>query len=186
MTVIASASPSASVIVVEVVGATNSGPTSGQCGRTSAAAEASASIEPGLPVIATIGIADMLEMVDHRLELGGLAALRDQDRGVALGRHSEIAVDRLGQVKEGRGRAGRGEGRGDLAPDMTRFAKSADDQLAVAAEDQPHGLFERPVEAVGERVERARLVVQDLAPELQDAVSCCRHASAPWPSAPPL
>ena len=62
-----------------------------------------------------IGIPTRVEMIDHRLELGGLAALRNQDRDVALGRHAEVAVDRLRQVQEGRGRAGRGERRGDLA-----------------------------------------------------------------------
>ena len=54
--VIARASPRASIMVVELVGATASGPTSRQCGRTSAAAAAEARIEPELPVIATIGI----------------------------------------------------------------------------------------------------------------------------------
>ena len=72
ITVIASASPSARVMVVEVVGATASGPTSRQCGRTSGAAAASPSIEPGLPVMAMIGMPTRVEMVDHRLELGGL------------------------------------------------------------------------------------------------------------------
>ena len=56
MTVMASASPSAKVIVVEVVGATASGPTSRQCGRTSGALAAAESMEPLLPVMAMIGI----------------------------------------------------------------------------------------------------------------------------------
>ena len=113
-----------------------------------------------------IGIPTRCEMIDDRLELGGLAALRDQDRDVALGGHSEVAVDRFGEVQEGRGRAGRSEGRGDLARDVARFAEPADDQLALAIEDQADGSLERVAEAVGQRVERARLVVKDLAPEL--------------------
>ena len=125
---------------------------------------------PALPVIAMMGISTALEMVDHRLELGGLAALRDEDRDVALRRHSKIAVDRLGEVEEGRGRAGRGEGRRDLAADMARLAEAADDQLALAVEDQADRSLERVAEAVGERIERSRLVVQDLAPELEHAV----------------
>ena len=56
ITVIASASPSANVIVVELVGATDSGPTSSQCGSSSGAVAVSASIDPEFPVIAMIGI----------------------------------------------------------------------------------------------------------------------------------
>ena len=78
-------------------------------------------------------------------------------------------MDRLSEVEEDRGRAGRSEGRGDLAADMARLAEPADDQLALAVEDQLDRLFERVAEAVGQRIERARLVVKDLAPELQNA-----------------
>ena len=59
-----------------------------------------------------------LEMLDDELELGRFAALRNEDRNVAFGRHAKVAVDRLRQVKEGRGRAGRCEGRRDLSRDM--------------------------------------------------------------------
>ena len=61
---------------------------------------------------------------------------------------------------------------------MARLAKTADDQLAFAIEDQPHRILERPVEAVGERVQRPRLIVQDFAPELEDVTCGCQ----PWPA----
>ena len=115
MTVIASASPSASVMVVEVVGATDSGPTSGQCGSTSDAVAGLGEHRPGMAGDGDDRNLRVLEMVDDRLELGRLAALRDEDRDVALGRHAEIAVDRFGEMEEHRRRAGRGEGRRDLA-----------------------------------------------------------------------
>jgi hypothetical protein len=40
-------------------------------------------------------------------------------------------------------------------------------------------LLEGPIEAVGERVERTRLIVEDFAPELEDAgFAVCCHAGA--------
>ena len=79
--------------------------------------------------------AHLLEMIDHRLELGGLAALRDQDRDVAVRGHPKVAVDRLGQVQECCGCPRRREGRRDLAPHMTRLAEAAHDQLAFARDN---------------------------------------------------
>ncbi len=101
-------------------------------------------------------------MIDHRLQLGGLAALRDQDRNIALGGHAEVAVNRFGEVQEGGRRPRRSERRRDLARDMARLAKPADDQLALAAEDQLDCPLELLAQAIGQRVERARLIVQDM------------------------
>jgi len=81
-------------------------------------------------------------------------------------------MDRFGEMKEGRRGAGRGEGRRDLAPDVPRLAEPADDQLALAGDDQPDRLLERSAEAVGERVECARFVVEDFAPERDCVVTC--------------
>ena len=63
---------------------------------------------------------------------------------------------------------------------MARLAEAADDQLALAVEDQIDRALERLAEAVGERVERPRLVVEDLAPELEHArssPSACHQAA---------
>ena len=46
------------------------------------------------------------------------------------GDHAEIAVARLAGMDELRRRAGRGEGRGDLARDMAALAHAADDDAA--------------------------------------------------------
>src|SRR4051812_47273536 len=91
--------------------------------------------------------ADTLEVIDHRLELGGLATLRYQNRDVAFRGHAEIAVDRFRQVQERCGRAGRGEGRRNLAADMARLAETADNQLAWTVQDQADRLLERRAEA---------------------------------------
>src|SRR4051812_42148818 len=84
-------------------------------------------------------------------------------------------MDRFREMEESRRGAGRGEGRGDLAADVARFTKAADDELALAAEDQAHRLLERSIETVRERIERPRLVVEDFASELQHVIG---HAAA--------
>ena len=69
-----------------------------------------------------------------------------------------------------------------LRADMAGLAEAADDQLAPALEDQRDRFLERLAEAVGERVERARLVVEDRAPELEHADRrrmVSGHGSAP-------
>src|SRR5258705_14020862 len=103
-------------------------------------------------------------MVDHRLELRRLAALRDHDRDVAPGRHAEVAVDRLGQMEEGRGGPGRSESRGDLAPDVARLAEPADKDLTFARKDQPDRILKRRAESVGKGVQGTRLVINQAAP----------------------
>src|SRR3982750_214499 len=102
-------------------------------------------------------------MIEDWLELGGFTALGDENGHIALGGHSEIAVDRFGKVQERRGRSRRGESRSDLARGVARFAEATDDQLAGAIQDQPDGSLERFAEAVGQRVQSARLIVEDLA-----------------------
>jgi hypothetical protein len=70
---------------------------------------------------------------------------------------------------------------------MPRFAQPTDDQLAVHGEDHGDRALERVAEAVGQRVERPRLVVQDFAPEREHAfcgfVSRCTHHNRPSPGA---
>ena len=80
-------------------------------------------------------------MIDHRLELGGLARLRNEQGYVAAISNSKVAVDCFGQMEESRGGASRREGGGDLAADMPRLAEPRDDQLALGVEDQPTSLL---------------------------------------------
>ena len=139
-------------MVVDVVGATDSGPTSFHSGRTSAAA----------------ADAYRFEMLDDRLELTGLAALRNENCDVALRRHSEIAVDGLGEMEEGGRRTGRCERRGNLAPDVARLAKAADDQLSRAVPNEIDGMLEFLTQTIGQRVKRPCLVVEDVATEIEN------------------
>jgi hypothetical protein len=64
---------------------------------------------------------------------------------------------------------------------VPRFAKAADDQLALAVVDEGDGLLERQTETIGERIKSPRLVVQDSAPKLENAYwgrIICRHERA--------
>ncbi len=154
-------------MVVEVVGATASGPTSFQCGRMTGAAALWAKVDPELPVMATIGISHTIEVIDHRLQLRSLTALRNQDSDIALCSHAQVAMDRLRQVQKGRSRARGRERRCDLPCDVTRLAQAADDQLASAIEDQIDGALELLAKSIRKCIERSRLVVENLAPELE-------------------
>src|SRR6187401_3235933 len=71
-------------------------------------------------------------------------------------------------MQKRRRRTGRREGRRDLAPDMARLAEPRDDQLALAVQEKLHRLLELRVEAVGQRIERPRLVMHHLAAKIAD------------------
>ena len=57
----------------------------------------------------------------------------------------------FGGVNEERGRAGRGEGRGDLAADMAGLAEAGDDQPSLGAENEAGGLGEGLAEIGAQR-----------------------------------
>ena len=85
-------------------------------------------------------------MGDDVGDLGRFAGIGDDDDHIALGHHAQIAVAGLGRVNELRGRAGAGEGRGDLASDMARFAHAGHDHPAARGQNG----FDRPVKAVAQ------------------------------------
>ncbi len=69
--------------------------------------------------------------------------------------HAEVAVARFAGMHEEGGRAGRGEGRGDLAPDVAGLAHAGDDQAALGVADQFDGGGEgRPKRALQRGRER--------------------------------
>ena len=128
----ASASPSASIIVVEVVGAS-------PIGQASAAARQQQHHVGRLGQASNARLAgdrDQRDVEPARIgddvgELGALARIRQGEHRVAGADHAEIAVARLGGMDEQRRRAGRGEGRGDLARDMAALADAGDDEPAA-------------------------------------------------------
>jgi hypothetical protein len=90
-------------------------------------------------------------------ELVGLAAGGEGEDEVAGGDHAEVAMQRLGRVKEVRGRAGGAQGRGDLARDEAGLADAEEDELVAGGarlEDElggaGEGLAHGAVEADGE------------------------------------
>ena len=106
------------------------------------------------------------QALQHRhddIELVALAGVGNRDHGVAFGDHAEVAVAGLGGVNEHRRRAGRGQRRGDLAPDMAALAHAHHDDTPAAAEDGRNGArktFAEPSLRAGQRcgfdVERLR------------------------------
>ena len=111
----ASASPSAICIVVLVVGARPIGQASAAAGSSSATSAACASVSSARAVIADQRQAEAARMRDQVGQLRGLAGVGQRQHRIARHDHAEIAVRGLGRVDEQRGRAGGGEGGGDLA-----------------------------------------------------------------------
>ena len=65
--------------------------------------------------------------------------------------HAEVAVARLARVDEEGGRAGRGEGGGDLAADVAGLAHAGDDHAAARLADQVDRRDEGGAEPVADR-----------------------------------
>jgi hypothetical protein len=92
--------------------------------------------------------AEAARIVDQVLELDGLARPRQRHDDVVGRDHAEIAVACLARMHEEGGRAGRGERRRDLAPDMPGLAHPGHDHAAARARDQLHRVDEGAAEAV--------------------------------------
>ena len=86
---------------------------------------------PASAVMAISGMPKRPGVFDQAAELGRLARPGERQDHVVRGDHAEIAVAGLGGVDEEGGRAGRGEGGGDLAADMAALADAADDHAAA-------------------------------------------------------
>ena len=129
----ASASPSASCISEDVVGARLCGQASRACGSSSTTSAAFASVLVALRRHGDQADAEAARIVDQVLELDRLARPGQRHDDVVRRDHAEVAVARLARMHEIGGRAGRGEGRGDLAADMAGLAHAGDDQAAACA-----------------------------------------------------
>ena len=95
--------------------------------------------------------AEAPRIVDQVLELRGLARPRQRHDQVVGRDHAEVAVARLARMHEIGGRAGRGEGRRDLAADVARLAHAGDDQPALGGADAIDRGDERAAEPVADR-----------------------------------
>ena len=132
----ASASPSASCISEEVVGARLCGQASRACGSTSATSAALPSVLSAIGGHGDQTDPEPPRIVDQVLELGGFARPRQRHDDVVGRDHAEVAVARLAGMNEKRRRSGRGEGRGDLAGDVAGLAHAGDDDAALGGADQ--------------------------------------------------
>jgi len=102
-------------------------------------------------------------------QLVALAGVGNRQHHVAAGDHAEVAVAGLGGVDEQRGRAGGGQGRGDLASDMAALAHAHHDHATGTAQDR----FDHRREA------RALLVLQLEQRLGLDAQGLTGHADGP-------
>ena len=73
----------------------------------------------------------------------------------------------LGRMHEEGGSPGAGQGRSDLAPDMSGLAHAADDDPTTAIEDQAQRLQEGPVDAVGQRQDGVGFDAQNLPRQIE-------------------
>jgi hypothetical protein len=116
----ASASPSASIAVVDALGA--------RPVRTGFVDAAELEHQVGVLAERRVGVlgdrdhrhTDRLHVRQHHQQFLGLARLRERQQHVARIDAAEVAVDGLGRVQEDRRRAGRRERRRDLLGDETR------------------------------------------------------------------
>ena len=90
-----------------------------------------------------------------------LARIRQGENGVFGADHAEVAVARLDGMDELRRRAGRGEGRGDLAGDMAALAHAGDDDAPARRGASVDRSFESTVERFGEAFEPGDLGADD-------------------------
>ena len=152
----ASASPSASCISEDVVGARLCGQASRACGSSSTTSAALRERAGRVRRHGDQAGAEAARIVDQVLQLDGLARPGQRHDHVVLRDHAEVAVARLARVHEVGGGAGGGEGRGDLAPDMAGFAHAGDDQPALGRRDQFHRGDERLREPAVDRRDQRR------------------------------
>ncbi len=92
-------------------------------------------------------VALSLEHRQQHRDFVGFAGIGQRQHHVAVGDHAQIAVAGLAGMDIERGRAGGGEGRGDLARDVAGFAHAHADHAAGAGQNGAAGLGELPIDA---------------------------------------
>ena len=93
----------------------------------------------------------------------GAAVLRFRRRkrdDIVIANRTEIAVGRLGRMKEPGRRAGARESCGNLSADDARLAHAGDDDAAPALEQELDSAFEMPVDAIDEPEDGGRLAAE--------------------------
>ena len=88
---------------------------------------------------------------------------------IVAGDHADVAVARLAGMHEEGGRAGAGQGGGDLAADMARFTHARDDDSPTADETNPAGACKLPPQAGQLRAQTVDLDRERLAAEFDEA-----------------
>ena len=101
-------------------------------------------------------------------KLSRLARARNAEHAILLGDHAEIAVAGFSGMDKISGRAGRGQGRRNLARDVAGLAHAGDDDAALGGGEQlrrqHERLSERPAQSHSQLFERPRLCTDRLLP----------------------
>ena len=138
----ARASPTASIAVVEAVGARFIGQASREIAIEITRSAERATEESGAPVIATERIFRAAREVEQADDLRGLSRVGQGEHQVSFDEHPEVSVSGFGRVEEIGGSAGRSEGGGDLLSDEAGLADAGDAQPPSRRGDLPHRLDE--------------------------------------------
>jgi hypothetical protein len=98
-----------------------------------------------------------------RCRLAGVAGIGQRQDGIARCDHAEIAMAGFGGVNELRRRPGRGEGRRDLARDVSALAHAGDGDPPLGRRKKVDRLGELSAQLVGKRCQAGNLGPEDLA-----------------------
>ena len=118
------------------------------------------------PTMAISGMSKRLAWATRSSSSGVSPELDSASTASVARDHAEVAVAGLGRMDELRRRAGRGQGRGDLARDMAALAHAGDDDpaAALAGADLRQAVDrrrERAVERLGQRADAVGLEGED-------------------------
>ena len=136
-------SPSASCIVVDVVGARPCGQASLARGSSNTTSACWPRAESACEVMAISGTAKSARIGDDGFELDRLSGPRQRQNEIGSRDHAEVAVRGFARMHEKRRRSGRREGGGDLLADMTALADAGHDDAAADGDQPAHRLVER-------------------------------------------
>jgi len=104
---------------------------------------------------------ETLQSFEEIQDFLGFAAVGDGEESVAASKHTEVAVERFGRMKEEGRCAGAGKSGGHFAADKTRLAHASDHHAALAGKQKVDGAVKRGVESRQEILERLGLDAED-------------------------
>ena len=99
---------------------------------------------PARPVMAITDVALALEHRQQHQDFVGFAGIGQRQHDVGVGDHAQVAMAGFARMHVERGRAGRGQGRGDLARDVAGLAHAGADHATAAGKDAWQAALKAP------------------------------------------